>query len=64
MLEMQDGSLRRHQLHNPPASGHFADETETASKPLRTEGYCNKSMGFIGLSDMVIRRANGRKIST
>jgi hypothetical protein len=51
-------------IHNPPASGHFVDETETASKPLCIEGYNNKSMDFIVLSDMVIRSANGLKIST
>jgi hypothetical protein len=37
------------------------EEKETASKPLCIEGYYNNSMGFIGLSDMMIRRENGLK---
>jgi len=51
-------------IHNPPASGQFVDKAETASKPLCIEGCYNKNMGFIGLSDMVIRSANGLTIST
>jgi len=51
-------------IHKPLASGHFVKEAETASKALCIEGYYNKSMGFVVLSDRVIRSANGLKIST
>ena len=35
-----------------PASGHFVDEEENASKPVFIKSY-TKSMGFVDLSDTV-----------
>jgi len=38
--------------NNLPASGHFVDEEENASKPVCIKSY-TKRMGFVDLSDTV-----------